>query len=152
MSACVLSVSVCMAALRVEAHKATTATTPAIYIQARQWTLLCPAQHAMSGLVRGARAARPPARRPRLRTPTAGVFAGRARCVHGLSHVSPDGQTPRMVDVSKKDVTLRTAVALRFTLAEDGPITTAFGKSLKHVWLTGINLTCARLARATREV
>ena len=64
----------------------------------------------MSGLVRSARA-RPPAQRPRLRTPTAGVFAGRARCVHGLSHVSPDGQTPRMVDVSKKDVTLRTAVA-----------------------------------------
>ena len=64
----------------------------------------------MSGLVRSARA-RPPAQRRLLRTPTAGVFAGRARCVHGLSHVSPDGQTPRMVDVSKKDVTLRTAVA-----------------------------------------
>ena len=81
--------------------------------EARQWPLLCPAQHAMSGLARSARAARPPAQRRRLlRTPTAaGVFAGRARCVHGLSHVSPDGQTPRMVDVSKKNVTLRTAVA-----------------------------------------
>ena len=33
------------------------------------------------------------------------------RCNHGLTHLSADGKTPQMVDVSQKAVTLRTAVA-----------------------------------------
>ncbi len=39
------------------------------------------------------------------------VHALRCRCSHGLTHLSADGQTPRMVDVSNKMPTVRTAVA-----------------------------------------
>lgn len=56
----------------------------------------------------------PGCRQRLLRSNTTGRFTVHAlpcRCSHGLTHLSADGLTPRMVDVSSKTPTVRTAVA-----------------------------------------
>jgi hypothetical protein len=68
-----------------------------------------PRLHASSPMLLGGRAA------TFLRSATGGrrtvVQAAQCRCSHGLTHLSTDGKTPQMVDVSQKAVTTRTAVA-----------------------------------------